>query len=1672
MQKNLFRAVALALLVLPTLSASIAPSSSGRLIAQESPFQPGDHVVYIGNTLADRMQHHGWLETYIHSMHKRHNLTFRNLGFSGDEVKLRQRANNFGDADQWLTKCKADVIACFFGYNEALKGESNLDKFAKDLTETLSHMKTQKYNGVSAPRIIVFSPIAHEDLKSPHLPDGSENNKNLELYTGAMQKVCEALELPFFNLFAVSKKMYAESEEPLTMNGIHLLDSGNRALALAILDMAAPGEPIPSDDEIAELREAVLDKNYHWFSRYRVVDEYNVFGGRSKLAWFGQSNADVMMREMEIFDVMTENRDKAIWAVAKGDYYEIKDGNLPAELSVRPNREGPLEGGAFPYLGGEEAMEKMTVADDLEVNLFASEEQFPRLINPVQMAVDSDSRLWASVWPSYPHWNPTEPRKDALIILPDENQAGKADELIVFADELNSITGFEFWGGGVLVAAPPEIWFLKDTDGDDKADFKLRVLQGVSSADTHHSANAMVIGPDGWLYWSRGVFNVAAFETPTQTYRSGQTGVHRFNPRTFEMEFHYPIGPNPHGDVFDRWGFQFANDGTSGTGGYVSIGKGQRPGGRQWFKKEWRPVAATGILSSSHFPEKYQNNFLICNTIGFLGVLNYQVQYDGAAISAERTNDVIQSTDPNFRPTDIEVGGDGALYIADWQNTLIGHMQHNMRDPNRDHTHGRIYRVSAKGRPKLTPAKMKDKPIAQVLNHLFSKENNVRYRVRLELSGRESAEVLEAVSSFTSQLNPANSNPDHDEAQALLECLWIHEEHRVPNVDLVSKVYQSAEPRVRAASIRSLGHWAKMIAVDNTQAANDTRATKDNTRANELLSLAARDESALVRAEAAKAATEFEGLGAAEVIFEVANRELDPELNDVLNYARGQIQVDKMISDAIAKKLPLSAAAKTYALQNANAKLLMQMEKSPEVYAAILNREGIDAGSRWEAIEALAANSGRTNFAQLLTSIEQAEESGAPSLIDLADLLERISDDDLRSNAASLKTLCETTKSIEVRQAAFAGWFRSGDVGAAWNQAQTSRLMLGDALAGITMIPDRRDMDRLYASVQPLIFELPEALRSDEDNQPAIAGPAVAYEYYSPNPSNVAMETLDRLKPSLTGSLEDFSVFVPGGKKDGFATRQTAGIVIPQNGQYSFYTSSDDGSRLYIDDQLVVSNDGNHGMVEKSGSIRLTAGLHKIVVTYYDNGGGDGLRVSWKGPGTGKQKIPASNLRPAGGTNLRSRALSLIVSWPGHDEVKVMEIAKLMGDETLGGQALEGLATLPASFVLSNLPSRQHDSILENLLAFAAEATPVDKQSDAYSQLLDLGDALAVNNKSIERAGRKLKDLRSSIPVKADPRVMELGAEVYKRESHCATCHQPHGQGLPNLYPPLDDSLWATGSEERLVRLVLDGMHGTIEVKGKRYSSPPLPPMTGFRHLLNDQEIAAVLTYVRNSWTNRVKPIATQTVSRIRAVKRDKDAVFWAANDLLKKYPLEDGSQPIEQGPTDGWVPQLVKEWTLRDFPAEKLAEAGRSHADGKLWFKRVGCAQCHKLGDEGGVFGPNLAELDAKKRNSAYILESIMDPNKDVAKEYAIKSFLTYDGNVISGFVVKETDDEIVLKADPLSPDKSMVVLKDDIEAESSNGKSVMPQGMLNWMTEEQVLDLVAYVLAAGDEQHEVYSK
>ncbi|MEC7567319.1 MAG: PA14 domain-containing protein [Planctomycetota bacterium] len=1598
-------------------------------------------IAIIGNTLADRMQHHGWLETYTQALHPKHTLIFRNLGFAGDEVSQRPRSNNFGSTDQWLTKTQADVVFCFFGYNEALKGADTVNAFRTNLATMIDQMKAQKYNGTSAPVIVIFSPIAHENLNSPHLPDGSANNAALQIFTAAMQQVCESKSVRFVDIFHPTLQAYQSQKHPLTLNGVHLLDRGNETLARIITQslFGRSGHQATTSEHLQKIHSAVLDRNYYWFSRYRVVDGYNVYGGRSKLAWFGQSNADVMKREMEIFDVMTANRDQRITAITQGRDIEVVDDNLPEELVVKTNKPGTLEGGAHIYLDAEAGIEKMQVAEGMKVNVFASEEMFPELINPVQMAVDPNGVLFASVWPSYPHWNPTQPRTDRLLCFPDENRDGVADECIIFADKLNSVTGFEFWGGGVLVAAPPEIWFLKDTDGDNVADQKLRMLQGVSSADTHHSANAFVIGPDGGLYWSRGIFNVANMETPTKTFRSGQSGVYRFDPRTFEMSFVFPIGPNPHGDVFDQWGYQFANDGTSGTGSYVNIGKGQ--GNKQWFKKRVRPVAATGILSSSHFPERNNGNFLVCNCIGFLGVLQHQVHYDGADITAEEIEPILVSSDPNFRPTDIEVGGDGALYVSDWANALIGHMQHNMRDPNRDANHGRIYRVSVPGRPLVPPVKMIGKPVETVLQSFLLPENGVRYRARLELSGRKSVDVTKAVTQWAGNLDIT----DPVEAQALLECLWVFEEHRIANLALLEDVFQAEEPRIRAAAIRTLGHWSGKV-----------------TDWEEILQAAAEDASPLVRAEALKAAVELQGLAAAEVVFQVATKPLDAELQKVLTYATGSLNVDAIVKDAVANGSPLSNAAQLYVLRNASIDDLLKMEATEAVYTAILTREKASVTHLQTAITGLASIQ-KTNplnlIVDLLTQRDSEQTAGTQGL---ARLLAQQPATELQKRIPAIERLALQGKSDDVRRYAFAAWITTdGNGDNAFLAATRNRTQLQDFLASVPLVTNPEVQGQLYSKLRPLMWELPGQLGVET----AAAGPEIPgihVDYYQPSAGNVDINTLNKLTPKESGIAKQISINVPQRKAaDLFALKFTGFIQVDRPGRYTFFAASDDGSRIYLNDKLLVNNDGLHGIVEKSAAIELPAGSHKIVVTYFDNGGGDGLSIQWSGPGIKKQLIAADRLSVSGGETIHDHAIRAISVVPGHDMQKFGDLTQLFKTGQHRHSAIQALLNIaPKHWNKAQLPA-----LADNLVAYLSEIPAQYRTSGSALKAIELANAIGKQLPDDQTAALndRLKNL--------DVRVIAIGTVahrmIYDKEQIAVQAGKPVEFRFSNTdNMPHNFVITKPGTMEE-IGLLAEATGRDADAMQRHYV-PNSEHVLLRSNLLQNGELQALLFNAPE--TPGVYPYVCTYPGHWRRMY----GTLYVVADLQQyeanpdKY-LANNPLPIKDDLLK--ISSRGREWKLEELVADiNPLPPGRSYEVGKELFKVASCVACHKLGEEGQVFGPDLAKLDVKKHTTLHILQSMLDPSKEIDKKFLSHTFLLDSGKVITGMIVEESPDAFHVVIDPLAKGKPTVIPRSSIEAQKESTVSLMPKGMLNKLSREEILDLIAYVLARGDKTDKQY--
>jgi len=804
-------------------------------VAADFAFQTDDHVVVIGNTLGERFQFDGWLETMLQAGQPDKKLVVRNLSFPGDQVTKRPRSQGHVKVEEQLTHCGADVILVFFGYNESFAGEAGVAQFKTDLAAMVTAYRNLKPNGQSEPRIVLFSPIAHEDIGDPNLPDGKANNVRLALYTAAIKEVAASTSSKFVDLFAPSQALYAATSAPMTINGVHLNEEGNRLIAGAVVE-GLLGAPVSGEGR-ESLRQAVMDKDWHWFNRARATDGNDIWGGRSTLKFVNdQSNADVLQHEMTMLDVMTANRDPLIWARANGSDYKVDDGNVPAPVPVISNVGGGSKSsnaekeGSLNYVSGQDGIAKMTIPPDFQVNLFADEAMFPELVNPVQMATDPKGRLFVAAWGTYPMWEPLKKMTDKIPILPDENHDGVADKAITFA-EVHNPSALEFWNGGLLVVLQPNLLFLKDTDGDDVADVRYVMLSGFGSEDTHHGANNFVYGPDGGIYWQSGIFLVNNWEHPWgPSLSSGAAGLYRFDPRRFTVSFHAANSPNSHGTSFDGWGYQYATDGTSGNAFQV------RPEGRgfkmhQLLTKEVRPVPSNGVVSSANFPDDYQQDFLIANTIGFLGIKRYDLDRDGASlvVQEKRRNkethkeevvdvtkefkfgevwgspmgDLVASSDKNFRPSDMEFGEDGGLYFSDWHNVIIGHMQHNVRDPNRDKKHGRVYRMVDTKKPLQERVAIAGQPIPALLDLLKHPIDGVRYRTRIELSGRKSDEVLAATETWIKQFDPTKAADAHP----LLEALWLYQQHNRKNGQLLAALLKSPEPHARKAAETVQHFW-------------------------------------------------------------------------------------------------------------------------------------------------------------------------------------------------------------------------------------------------------------------------------------------------------------------------------------------------------------------------------------------------------------------------------------------------------------------------------------------------------------------------------------------------------------------------------------------------------------------------------------------------------------------------------------------------------------------------------------------------------------------------------------------------------------------------------------------------------------------------------------------------
>ena len=853
------------LILLYSLAILTAPiCASGQVSMTIFDPKNGDHIILLGNTFADMMRHYGYFETFLQKNFPARQLTLKNMGWSADEVGLQPRplnfpgfgennekqvsgqkevtfqgfthegqkivmpvALNFSGLNQDLTEQKADIILLCFGMNESFKGPAGLPQFEDDLAAFIKNLQRNSYNGRSAPVLVLVSPIAHENLGG-YLPNPDAHNANLSLYTTAMQKMAALKNLLFIDLFTPSLAyMKANPARFITINGIHLDAAGYR-LAAEWMGQSLGFGKIPDFDSpnAQKLLDVIKRKDAHFFYRWRAVNGEYIYGRRREP--FGVIAYPPELRKL---NQMVAALDSVIWNLGKSNgvngyqkALEIVDRRgKPMDPMLVPTvamtgRQGAAAraAAAHAHHGKMEptTTEKFKLPDGYRINLFASEKNFP-VEKPVAMNFDARGRLWVATMPTYPQYFPGIPVHDKIVILEDTNGDGKADKHTVFADDLYLPLGFEFGDGGVYVSQEPDILFLKDTNGDDKADVREVILTGFGSEDSHHATHAFAYGPEGALYFNEGHFLNTQVETPYGPVRSYTGATYRYEPRTGKLSNYvsYPFY-NPWGNVFDKWGTHLIGDASDGSNYFAPPMTGKvtypnkHPRIDMFTETRVRPTAGIEIVSSRQFPDAVQGDFLVNNNIGFQGTKQHHIIPKGSGITGQEVEPLLQSSDPNFRPIDLEFGPDGGLYLVDWYNPLISHGENPPRDPARDKSHGRIWRITYQNKPLLKPIDVSKQTLPQLLANLTVYEDRLRYRSKAQIRKQKPSDVLPELEKWLAGLDKNDPQYEHN----LLEGLWLYQDFETVNEPFLQTLLNAKEYQARAAATRVLFHWRDRIA--------------------------------------------------------------------------------------------------------------------------------------------------------------------------------------------------------------------------------------------------------------------------------------------------------------------------------------------------------------------------------------------------------------------------------------------------------------------------------------------------------------------------------------------------------------------------------------------------------------------------------------------------------------------------------------------------------------------------------------------------------------------------------------------------------------------------------------------------------------------------------------------
>lgn len=438
-----------------------------------------------------------------------------------------------------------------------------------------------------------------------------------------------------------------------------------------------------------------------------------------------------------------------------------------------------------------------------EAQLFASE---PEIGKPLNMSFDSRGRMWVTQSYEYPFPDTTGAGKDKISILEDTDGDGTADKITTFADSLNIPIGIQVVPGGVIAYSIPNIWLLLDHDGDDRVDERKVLYTGFQYKDTHGMVNNFVRSWDGWIHADHGFSNssrVSGSDGDTVVMTSGNT--FRFRMDGSHVEFTTTGRVNPFGYAYDELGYTYSTDCHTSPvyqlvrgADYPHFGK-QPTGigfGPALMKHTYGSTALAGLdyYVADQYPADFQQNFFYGDVV-LSRVSRSHFVMKGTTPVITQEEDFIISKDPWFRPVDVKLGPDGAIYIADFYNRIIGHYEVPLDHPGRDRQRGRIWRIVYTGKDAKTPEKLdfsqsKLEELTALLNH---PNLPLRMSIADAIVDRYGADAIPALQKLVTDDAPAH---------AQIQSLWMLYRLNGLTTDLMQMAAKHPNDTIQVHSLR------------------------------------------------------------------------------------------------------------------------------------------------------------------------------------------------------------------------------------------------------------------------------------------------------------------------------------------------------------------------------------------------------------------------------------------------------------------------------------------------------------------------------------------------------------------------------------------------------------------------------------------------------------------------------------------------------------------------------------------------------------------------------------------------------------------------------------------------------------------------------------------------------